>query len=76
MTNTEKLEQLADKLRPNVDNRFKLAILTLIETFAEAGDGQINSSCGDIGIGLTKDSLFLVNLDTGEVMFDLKAEIE
>lgn len=76
MTNTEKLEQLADKLRPNVDDRFKLAILTLVEAFAEVGDSQITSSFGDIGIGLTKDSLFLVNLDTGEVVFDLKAEIE
>ena len=76
MTNTEKLKQLADKLRPNVDNRFDLAILTLVETFAEVGDSQITSSCGDIGISLTKDSLFLVNLDTGEIMFGLRAEIE
>lgn len=76
MTNTEKLEQLADKLRPNVDNRLKLAILTLIETFAEAGDSQIASSCGDIGIGLTEDSLFLVNLDTGEIILTLSVGIE
>lgn len=76
MTNTEKLEQLADKLRPNVDNRLDLAILTLVETFAEVGDSQITSSCGDIGISLTEDSLFLVDIDTGEIVFGLRAEIE
>lgn len=76
MTNTEKLEQLADELRPNVDHRLDLAILTLVETLADVGDGHITSSCGNIGISITENSIFLVNLDTGEIIFTLTAEIE
>ena len=76
MTDTEKLERLADELRPDVDGRLDLAILTLVETFADVGDGYITSTCGNIGISITKDRIFLVNLDTGEIIFTLSAEIE
>ena len=76
MTNTEKLERLADELRPNVDNKLDLAILTLVEAFADVGDGNITSTCGNIGISVVEDSIFLVNLDTGEIIFTLSTEIE
>lgn len=76
MTDTEKLEQLADELRHNSDNGLDLAILILIDMFANVGDGNITSTCGNIGINVVKDSIFLVNLDTGEIIFTLSAEIE
>ena len=76
MTDTEKLERLADKLRPNVDNKLDLAILTLVETLSDVGDGNITSTCGNIGISVVKNSIFLVNLDTGEIMFTISTEIE
>lgn len=76
MTNTEKLERLADELRPEVDHRLDLAILTLVETLADVGDGHITSTCGNIGISITEDSIFLVNLDTGEIILTLSVGIE
>lgn len=76
MTNTEKLKQIADELRRNSDNELDLAILTLVDMFANVGDGNITSTCGNIGISVVKDSIFLVNLDTGEILFSLTAEIE
>ena len=76
MTDTEKLEQLADTLRPNVDYRLELAILTVIDTLADVGDGHITLPCGDVGISITKNSIFLTNLNTGGIVFTLKAEVE
>lgn len=76
MTNTEKLERLADELRPNVGDRLDTAILTLVETFADVGDGHITSTCGNIGISIITDSIFLVNLDTGEIILTFRVGIE
>ena len=76
MTDIEKLKQLADELRHNSDNRLDFAILTLVDMFANVGDGNITSTCGNIGISVVKDSIFLTNLDTGEIIFTLSAEIE
>lgn len=33
--NKEKLERVADELRCNVDNRFDVAMLTIVETLAD-----------------------------------------
>ena len=76
MTDTEKLKQIADELRHNLDNQLDLAIFTLVDMFANVGDSNIISTCGNIGIILVKDSIFLTNLDTGEIIFSLSAEIE
>lgn len=76
MTDTEKLKQLADELRHNSDNGLDLAILILVDMFANVGDGNMTLTCGNIGISVVKDSIFLVNLDTGEIIFTLSAEIE
>lgn len=76
MTRKETLERVADELRPNVDHRLDLAILTLVETLTDVGDGHITSTCGNIGISITKDSVFLVNLDTGEIVFTFRVETE
>ena len=75
MTRKETLERVADELRHNIDNKLDLAILTLVETLSDVGDGNITSTCGNIGISVVKDSIFLVNLDTGEIMFILNIKI-
>lgn len=67
--NKETLKQLI------TDNEFCLAIIALVEIFADVGDGDISLVCDDVGITITKDHLVLVNLDTGEIILALKKEI-
>ena len=55
-----KLNDLADELRKNVEHRLDVALLTIVETLAELDDGDtVSYSCGNIGIGLTRDCICL-----------------
>lgn len=70
--NKEKLNNLADELRKNVEHRLDAALLTIVETLAELDDGDVVSySCGNIGIGLTRDYIELVDIKAGTALLSL-----
>ena len=74
-TVTEKLNNLADELRKNVEHRLDTALLTMVETLAELDDGDVVSySCGNIGIGLTRDCIELVDIEAGTAILSFNVE--
>ena len=73
MDRRPKLNNLADELRKNVENRFDLALLTIVETLAELDDGDmVCYSCGNIGISLTKKYIELVDINASTGLLELQ----
>lgn len=67
MTRKETLERVADELRCNVDNRFDVALLSIVETLAELNPDDMEHPiitsylCGNIGISITSNYIELVD---------------
>lgn len=75
MNKREKLDRLADELRPNVEHRLDLALLTIVEALADLDEGDsVNYSCGDIGITLSPSMIELVNIETGTRILGLEVK--
>lgn len=74
MTRKETLERVADELRCNVENRFDVALLSIVETLAEMSDKQnnISWSCGNIGIDVMSDCIELVDIEAGKAILALE----
>lgn len=71
----DKLNKLADELRKNVEHRLDIALLTIVETLAELDDGDVVSySCGNIGIGLTRNYIELVDIEAGTALLSFEVE--
>ena len=75
--NKEKLERVADELRCNVDNRFDVAMLTIVETLADLDEGDsVSWSIGNIGINVTKNSIELVDIEASRAILSLEVKYE
>lgn len=75
MNKKEKLDRLADELRPNVEHRLDLALLTIVETLADLDEGDsVNYSCGNTGITLSPGMIELVNIETGTMILGLEVK--
>lgn len=75
MNKKEKLDRLADELRPNVEHRLDLALLTIVETLADLDEGDsVNYSYDNIGIALSPSMIELVNIETGTRILGLEVK--
>jgi hypothetical protein len=73
MTRKETLERVADELRCNVDNRFDVAMLTIVETLAMVDPGDTCSwSCGNLGINITSNHIELVDIEASRAILALE----
>lgn len=73
MKRKETLERVADELRCNVDNRFDVALLTIVETLADFNSDDATSySCGNISIKITSNYIELVDIETGRAILALE----
>lgn len=76
MNKRETLELVADELRCNVAHRLDTAMLTIVETLADLDDGDVVSySCGNIGIGITRGSIELVDIEAGKAIITMEVKM-
>jgi hypothetical protein len=75
MNKREKLDRLADELRPNVEHRLDLALLTIVEALADLNKGDsVNYSCGNIGITFSPSMIELVDIEKGTRILGLEVK--
>lgn len=72
----EKLNNIADELRQNVNDRFDLALLTIVESFADLEDCEtVCSSCGNLGLNLTRDTIELVDIEASKALVTITIKV-
>lgn len=71
------LNRLANEIRRNVNNRFDVALLTIIETLSDCQDDTYRTTIGEnLSVDVNDHNIDIIWNTTGEVIFTLEAHYE
>jgi hypothetical protein len=74
---SNKIIRLANEIRRNVNTRFDVALLTIIETLSDCQDDTYRTTIGEnLSVDVNDHIIDIIWNTTGEVIFTLEAHYE